>query len=98
MRHIFPLTGHRRLYIIEGLITVVWAGLCVILVPKNYETAYFLSAEQKTLMRIRADEMESYSGGTGHYTRNDVKEAARDVKSWAHGIIQITVVTILYGN
>lgn len=89
---------HHRLYIIEGIITVVWAVCCVFLVPKNYETAYFLNDEDKALMRIRAEEMEAYSGGTGHYTKKEIKLAAMDVKTWAHSIIQICVVTILYGK
>lgn len=87
-----------RLYIIEGIITVVWAACCVFLVPKNYETAYFLNDEDKALMRIRAEEMEAYSGGSGHYTKKEIKEAAKDVKTWAHSVIQIAVVTILYGQ
>ncbi|KAI1171072.1 retrograde regulation protein 2 [Nemania sp. FL0916] len=91
------MSGWRWLYIIEGLITVVWAGLCVLLVPRSYETAYFLNGEQKALMRKRAEEMDAYSGGSGHYTKKDIKAAAKDVKSWTHGIIQIAVVTILYG-
>jgi hypothetical protein len=87
-----------RLYIIEGIITVVWAGICVYVVPKDYETAYFLNDDEKALMRIRAAEMEGYSGGSGHYTMAHIKEAARDAKSWIHGVIQICVVTILYGK
>ncbi|KAF2264959.1 retrograde regulation protein 2 [Lojkania enalia] len=89
--------GWRWLYIIEGCITVVWAACCIYLVPKNYETAYFLNAEEKAIMRQRAERTEAYSGGQGHYGMADIKEAARDVKSWAHGLIQIAVVTILYG-
>ncbi|KAH9989599.1 retrograde regulation protein 2 [Xylariaceae sp. FL0662B] len=91
------LSGWRWLYIIEGLITIVWAGCCIFLVPANYETAYFLNSEQKARMRRRAEEMESYSGGSGHYTKDEIKGAASDVKTWVHGIIQIAVVTILYG-
>ncbi|KAI1084511.1 retrograde regulation protein 2 [Whalleya microplaca] len=91
------LSGWRWLYIIEGLITIAWAGCCTIVVPKNYETAYFLNSEQKALMRRRAEEMEPYSGGSGHYMREYIKEAAKDIKSWVHGVIQIAVVTILYG-
>lgn len=68
------------------------------MVPKNYETAYFLNDEDKAVMRQRAEVMEAYSGGSGHYTLEDIKEAARDVKSWIHGVIQIAVVTILYGK
>lgn len=66
--------------------------------PKNYETAYFLNAEEKAIMRRRAEESEAYSGGTGHYGMKDIKLAAKDVKSWVHGVIQICVVTILYGE
>jgi hypothetical protein len=49
-------------------------------------------------MRIRAEEMEAYSGGNGHYSKQDMKNAAKDPKTWAHSIIQICVVTILYGE
>lgn len=49
-------------------------------------------------MRQRAEEMEAYSGGSGHYGKEDIVEAAKDVKSWVHGVIQIAVVTILYGE
>lgn len=48
-------------------------------------------------MRQRAEEMEAYSGSSGHYTMHDIKLAASDVKSWIHGCVQIAVVTILYG-
>ncbi|KAI1504552.1 retrograde regulation protein 2 [Biscogniauxia marginata] len=91
------MSGWRWLYIIEGLITIVWAACCIFLVPRDYETAYFLDAEEKALMRKRAEEMEAYSGGSGHYSKKDIKDAAKDVKSWLHGVIQIAVVTILYG-
>lgn len=49
-------------------------------------------------MRTRAEEMASYSGGSGHYGKEDIMEAAKDVKSWVHGVTQIAVVTILYGE
>ncbi|OCL05540.1 retrograde regulation protein 2 [Glonium stellatum] len=91
------MPGWRWLYIIEGIVTIVWSGICIFVVPKNYETAYFLNAEEKALMRNRTELMESYSGGSGHYKIDDIKEAARDIKSWVHGVIQIAVVTILYG-
>ncbi|KAI1347842.1 retrograde regulation protein 2 [Xylaria sp. FL0043] len=91
------IPGWRWLYIVEGLVTVVWAGLCVVLIPRNYDTAYFLNAEHKALMAKRAKEMEAYSGGSGHYTTADVREAAKDVKTWVHSVAQIATVTILYG-
>ena len=88
-----------RLYVIEGIITVIWAFCCIFLVPKSFETAYFLNDEEKTLMRQRAHRTQAYSDseGSGHYGKADIKEAAKDIKSWVHGLIQIAVVTILYG-
>ncbi|KAI0968586.1 retrograde regulation protein 2 [Xylaria arbuscula] len=91
------MPGWRWLYIIEGLITIVWSGLSIVLLPRNYETAYFLNDEQKALMRKRYEDMDAYSGGPGHYTKEDIREAANDVKSWVHGITQIAIVTVLYG-
>lgn len=49
-------------------------------------------------MRHRAEATAAYSGGQGHYKWKDIKMAAKDVKSWLHGSIQICVVTILYGK
>ena len=82
----------------EGLITIVWAGCCVFLVPKNYQTAYFLNDEEKKIMSSRAEATAAYSGGSGKYTKQDIKRGAGDVKTWIHAVIQIMVVTILYGN
>jgi hypothetical protein len=91
-------SNNERLYILEGIITVVWAAMCIFLVPKDYQTAYFLNDEDKEIMKHRAELSESYSGGSGHYTMKDIKEAAKDPKSWGHAVIQIAVVTILYGE
>ncbi|CAN9265466.1 unnamed protein product [Alternaria alternata] len=92
-------SGWRWLYVIEGIITVIWAFCCIFLVPKSFETAYFLNDEEKTLMRRRAHRTQAYSDseGSGHYGKVDIKDAAKDIKSWVHGLIQIAVVTILYG-
>jgi hypothetical protein len=49
----------RRLYVIEGLLTIAWAVCCIFLVPKSYETAYFLNAEEKAIMRQRAERAEA---------------------------------------
>lgn len=89
--------GWRWLYVLEGIITLLWAVCCIFLVPKDYSTAYFLNDAEKAIMRQRAERTAAYSGGDGHYAKSDIKEAAKDVKSWLHGIIQIAVVTILYG-
>lgn len=92
------ITDSARLYILEGLITIVWAVACWWLIPKNYQTAYFLTADEKKIMAWRAEAAATYSGGTGHYTKKDVKLGAGDVTTWIHSVIQIMVVTILYGT
>jgi MFS family permease len=89
--------GWRWLYILEGLITLVWAGCCIYLVPKDYQTAYFLNAEDKKIMAWRAEQSRAYSGGTGHYGKKHFKAGAGDIKTWLHAVTQIMVVTILYG-
>lgn len=71
--------------------------MCIKLVPKDYTTAYFLNAEDKSVMRVRAEVMEKYSGGSGHYTRHDIKAAATDITTWIHAPTQVAFVTILYG-
>jgi len=92
-------SGWRWLYVIEGIITIIWAACCIFLVPKSFETAYFLNDDEKALMRQRAHRTQAYSDseGSGHYGKADIREAAKDIKSWVHGVIQIAVVTILYG-
>jgi len=92
-------SGWRWLYVIEGIITIIWAACCIFLVPQSFETAYFLNDDEKALMRQRAHRTQAYSDseGSGHYGKADIKEAAKDIKSWVHGVIQIAVVTILYG-
>lgn len=89
--------GWRWLYILEGLITIVFAIACLYLVPKNYQTAYFLNSADKAIMARRYEASAAYSGGTGHYTKADFKQGAGDIKTWLHSFIQICVVTILYG-
>ncbi|KAF2186214.1 high-affinity nicotinic acid transporter-like protein [Zopfia rhizophila CBS 207.26] len=83
--------GWRWLYVIEGIITVIWAAICIFVVPKDYETAYFLNASEKALMRQRADRTAAYSGGSGHYTKADIKMAAKDVKMNIWGAIVYAV-------
>jgi hypothetical protein len=90
------LTRH-RLYIIEGIITIFIGILCFWLIPKDYQTAYFLNAEDRIIMRRRAELTESYNGGQGHYTRKDFMLAVTDVKTWLHGCIQLAVMTVVYG-
>ncbi len=92
------MAGWRWLYIIEGLITIVVAFACIFVIPKNYETAYFLNEEDRVIMRQRAEVAKAYSGGSGHYTKADIKLALSDVKVYVSGVSQHTCIIILYGK
>ncbi|OAP62033.1 hypothetical protein AYL99_04236 [Fonsecaea erecta] len=89
--------GWRWLYIIEGIVTIVFAFVCYFLIPRSYSTAYFFTDEDKAVQKQRLELMESYSGGDGKYTRKDVKNALLDIKTWLHGFNQILMSTIIYG-
>lgn len=91
------LTWLCRLYIIEGSVTVVVAIGCYFIIPKDYTSAFFLNEEEKAVMRRRAEQAEAYSGGTGHYTKNDFMMAVKDVKTWLHAVVQVMCLTVLYG-
>lgn len=77
--------------------TVVVAIGCYFIIPLDYTSAFFLNAEDKAIMRRRAEEAEAYSGGTGHYTRNEFMMAVKDVKTWLHAVVQVMCLTVLYG-
>ena len=97
IRRIWSDADTRRLYIIEGGATIVVAALCYFVIPSSYTTAYFLNEDDRAIMRRRAEMTEAYSGGKGHYTRAEFLMAARDVKTWIHGVVQVMSLTVLYG-
>lgn len=87
-----------RLYIIEGVITIVFGLACFFLIPSSFETACFFNEEDKVVMRWRAEVSEAYNGGTGHFTRKDLNLAFTDVKVYISGFCQFCSITILYGQ
>jgi MFS family permease len=91
------IAGWRWIYIIEGIITIVYGFVCFILVPSSYEKAHFLNDDDKEVMRYRAKVMHQYSGGSGEFTMKDIFIAAKDVKTWVHSALQFCCITPLYG-
>lgn len=87
-----------RIYIIEGIITIVFGLACYYLVPSSFENAYFFNNEDKEIMRHRAELTHQYSGGSGHFKMRDIWIAVKDPKTWCHGWIQFCVITPLYGT
>lgn len=48
-------------------------------------------------MRRRAELMHQYNGGKGHFGFKHIWWAAKDVKTWIHGVLQFCLITPLYG-
>ncbi|KAJ5604874.1 hypothetical protein N7510_010028 [Penicillium lagena] len=96
MDGIASMEGWRWVYIIEGIVTIVFGIASYWIVPGSFETAWFLNDEDKIAMRNRAKAMHQYSGGRGHFSFQHIWWAARDVKTWLHGCLQFCVITPLY--
>ena len=82
----------------EGIITIAFALVCMLIIPTSFETAYFLNEEDKAIMRLRAKESAAYSGGDGHFTRQDVLLALKDPKVFVSGVCQFGIITIQSGK
>ena len=91
------IAGWRWIYIIEGILTIIWGLVCFYLVPSSYETALFLNEDDKEVMRYRAKVTHQYSGGSGEFTLKDIGTAAKDIKTWIHSALQFCCITPLYG-
>jgi hypothetical protein len=97
MNGVAGMAGWRWLYIIEGLVTIIFAIICYFLIPDSPETAYFFNDEDKLVMKQRAERAKSYSTMTGHPSKQDIRLALTDWKVYVSGICQLTSVTVLYG-
>lgn len=91
------IAGWRWIYIIEGIITIIYGLICFYLVPSSYEKAHIFNEDDKEVMRYRAKLTHQYSGGGGEFTFKDIAIAAKDIKTWIHGALQFCVITPVYG-
>lgn len=73
------LAGWRWLFIIEGCASVAVAFSIFFLLPDNFETARFLSEDDRKLMRIRAERNSRYNGKPD-FDWKEVKKALTDPK------------------
>ncbi|EXJ79178.1 hypothetical protein A1O3_08679 [Capronia epimyces CBS 606.96] len=88
--------GWRWVYIIEGIFSVViavavWFGL-----PTNPAEAWFLSAEQKGIMRIRQEQTAQYMG-SDELDWEEIRIAFKDPKVYLSAVIQFCQDILLYG-
>ncbi|KAJ5139844.1 hypothetical protein N7448_003252 [Penicillium atrosanguineum] len=90
------LEGWRWLFIVEGLMSAVVGVATFFFLPNNYETAYFLTEEEKELMRIRA-QLSSQYADTDPFDIREVWKTLRDAKSWLTSLNQISVNVCSFG-
>ncbi|KAJ5150332.1 uncharacterized protein N7482_010790 [Penicillium canariense] len=88
--------GWRWVYIIEGL----FSGLCAILIwfglPNNPAEAYFLTEEEKWMMRVRNEQRRQYMGSET-FSWEEMRNALRDPKLYLSGAVQFCQDILLYG-
>ncbi|KAH9899055.1 high-affinity nicotinic acid transporter [Xylariomycetidae sp. FL2044] len=86
----------RSLFMIEGILTVLCCPTFYFLFPDSPTTAWFLTAEEKDLMRLRY-ELNPHWGVDEEFTWGAVKAALIDPKWYAFWVFQFCVDISLYG-
>ncbi|KAJ5873034.1 uncharacterized protein N7529_005387 [Penicillium soppii] len=88
--------GWRWVYIIEGL----FSALCAILIwfglPNNPAEAYFLTEEERWMMRVRNEQRRKYMG-SDNFSWEEMRIALSDPKLFFSGVIQFCQDILLYG-
>lgn len=86
----------RWVYIIEGLFSVVCALLIWFGLPNDPANAYFLTDEEKWMMRVRNEQRRHYMGSE-HFTWDEMWLALRDPKLAFSAVVQFCQDILLYG-
>lgn len=79
-------TYYRRfIFLIEGLITIVVAGICYLFLPNSVEEASFLTAEERALAvaRLRADRPINHTTSADGGKEQSASPHAHEGFSWA---------------
>ncbi|KAK8213606.1 hypothetical protein M8818_002910 [Zalaria obscura] len=88
--------GWRWVYIIEGIFSIIVAVIVWFGLPNDPSNAYFLNAEEKHLMQIRARQRAAYMG-SDDFSWEEIRIAFKDPKVYLSGIIQFMQDILLYG-
>jgi hypothetical protein len=85
--------SRRWVYIIEGIFSMIIAVLVWFGLPTNPAEAWFLTSEQKSMMRIRYEMRKQYLGSE-EFSWDEVKIALRDPKLYLR-FVQGSLLTLL---
>lgn len=91
------IAGWRWLFIVEGVLSVGVAGLLWGCMPDSYQTAKFLSAGDKELMRLRTRKHDAYMRLHERFDSREVWKTFRDVKIWLSAVIQFLGDILSFG-
>ncbi|OAQ97977.1 hypothetical protein LLEC1_00536 [Akanthomyces lecanii] len=96
MDGISGLAGWRWVYIMEGIfsmlvVPLIWFGL-----PNDPSNAYFLTEEEKRIMRVRAVQRAQYMGSE-ELSWEEIRIGLKDPKLYLSGAIQFCQDILLYG-
>ncbi|KAL9613528.1 MAG: hypothetical protein Q9167_001913 [Letrouitia subvulpina] len=89
--------GWRWILIIEGLPTLILGVATWFLLADSPETAFYLSSQEKELMRIRRERQTGHTQSAQELHKKDVLAGLRDWKIYAFCAGQFGVDTMLYG-
>lgn len=91
-----PSFPRRWLYIIEGLVTVVFGLSVFFMLADSPEVARYLTAEDKELMAIRYRQAAIYNG-TQHFEWSKLKAALTDYKLYLNASGQLCANVASFG-
>lgn len=91
------LAGWRWLFLIEGVISLAVGLAFIFLLPDSFESAKWLTEQDKALMRIRAEQARVYQGESENFDKTEVKLAFKDPKVWLSAGCQFCANTCSFG-
>lgn len=91
------MSGWRWIMIIEGIPSCLLGVVTYFCLPNDAESAYFLTEDEKALMRVRHEREYGNTESSREFSKVDMLCAFKDWKVWAFCIAQFGVDTMLYG-
>ncbi|KAH7027382.1 major facilitator superfamily domain-containing protein [Microdochium trichocladiopsis] len=92
------LSGWRWLFIVEGVLSIGVCCLLWALMPDNYESAKFLNAEDKELMRLRTIKHDRYMRLNETFDKREVAKTFKDPKIWTSAMVQFLGDILSFGT
>lgn len=87
--------GWRWVYIIEGIFSILVAPVIWFLLPNDPSNAYFLTDEEKRMMKVRAAQRAQYMGSED-FSWTEIKIALKDPKLYLRSVLHLQ--TTFYGK